>query len=63
MQVSEKVVMDLMRENAALSILEAEVIVALKLLDVQDMARLQVQMKRIIESLAAVDAVRRNHAQ
>jgi hypothetical protein len=61
--MNEKEIMAMMRENAALSILEAEVIVALKFLDVQDMARLQVQMKRIIESLAAIDAVRGNYAQ
>ena len=63
MQMSEKEIMAMMRENAALSILEAEVIVALKLLDVQDMPRLQVQMKHIVDSLAAIDAVRRSHAQ
>ena len=63
MQVSEKAVMDLMRENAALCILEAEVIVGLKILDTQDMPRLQVQMKRIVESLAAIDAVRKKNAQ
>jgi hypothetical protein len=62
-QMNEREIMSLLRENAALSILEAEVIVALKLLDVQDMPRLQVQMKRIVESLAAIDAVRRNYAQ
>jgi hypothetical protein len=61
--MNEREIMSLLRENAALSILEAEVIVALKLLDVQDMPRLQVQMKRIVESLAAIDAVRRNYAQ
>lgn len=62
-QMNEREIMSLLRENAALSILEAEVIVALKLLDVQDMPRLQVQMKRIVESLAAIDAVRGNYAQ
>lgn len=62
-QMSEFEIMAMMRENAALNILEAEVIVALKLLDVQDMARLQIQMKRIIESLAAIEAVRRTYAQ
>ena len=62
-QMNEREIMSLLRENAALSILEAEVIVALKLLDVQDMPRLQAQMKRIVESLAAIDAVRRNYAQ
>jgi hypothetical protein len=61
--MNEKEIMAMMRENAALSILEAEVIVALKLLDVQDMQRLQVQMKRIVDSLAAIDAVRGNYAQ
>lgn len=56
--MNERQMMALMRENAALNILEAEVIVALKLLEAGDMQKVEFQIKRIVESLQAIEAVR-----
>ncbi len=51
-------VMALMRENAALSILEAEVIVALKYYEVNSEQGLLGQIEKIKQTLAAIEAVR-----
>jgi hypothetical protein len=56
--MDERTVMALMRENAALSILEAEVIVALKYYDVNSEQGLVGQIQKIRETLAAIEAVR-----
>ena len=56
--MDERSVMALMRENAALSILEAEVIVALKYYDVNSEQGLVGQIQKIRETLAAIEAVR-----
>jgi hypothetical protein len=47
-----------MRENAALSILEAEVIVALKYYEVSSEQGLLGQIEKIKQTLAAIEAVR-----
>lgn len=56
--MDEREVMALMRENAALSILEAEVIVALKYYDVNSEQGLVGQIQKIRDTLAAIEAVR-----
>jgi len=56
--MNEKEVMALMRENAALSILEAEVIVALRYYESGSQQGLLGQIDKIYQSLAAIDAVR-----
>ena len=56
--MDERQVMALMRENAALSILEAEVIVALKYYDVSSEQGLIGQIEKIRQTLAAIEAVR-----
>jgi hypothetical protein len=56
--MDERQVMALMRENAALSILEAEVIVALKYYDVSSEQGLLGQIEKIRQTLAAIEAVR-----
>lgn len=56
--MDERAVMALMRENAALSILEAEVIVALKYYDVNSEQGLVGQIQKIRDTLAAIEAVR-----
>jgi hypothetical protein len=56
--MDERQVMALMRENAALSILEAEVIVALKYYDVNSEQGLLGQIEKIRQTLAAIEAVR-----
>jgi hypothetical protein len=56
--MDERQVMALMRENAALSILEAEVIVALKYYEVNSEQGLLGQIEKIKQTLAAIDAVR-----
>jgi hypothetical protein len=56
--MDERQMMALMRENAALSILEAEVIVALKYYDVSSEQGLLGQIEKIRQTLAAIEAVR-----
>lgn len=56
--MDERSIMALMRENAALSILEAEVIVALKYYEVNSEQGLVGQIQKIRETLAALEAVR-----
>jgi hypothetical protein len=56
--MDERKIMALMRENAALSILEAEVIVALKYYEVSSEQGLLGQIEKIKQTLAAIDAVR-----
>ena len=56
--MDERQIMALMRENAALSILEAEVIVALKYYEVNSEQGLVGQIQKIRETLAAIEAVR-----
>jgi hypothetical protein len=56
--MDERQVMALMRENAALSILEAEVIVALKYYEVNSEQGLLGQIEKIRQTLAAIEAVR-----
>lgn len=62
MPISENDVLALMRENAALSNLEAEVIMALKAYNVQDNALFQMSVNQIVICLQRIDEVRRrNH--
>ena len=59
MAISESDVLALMRENAALCNLEAEVIMALKAYDVKDFHLVENQLRNIIVCLQRVDEVRR----
>ena len=59
MPMSESDVLALMRENAALSNLEAEVIVALKAYDVKDFHLVENQLRNIVICLQRIDEVRR----
>lgn len=62
MPMSESDVLALMRENAALCNLEAEVIMALKAYQVGDQEMIQKQIEQIVVCLQRVDEVRRrNH--
>jgi hypothetical protein len=51
----------LMRENAALSTLEAEVIMALKYYEFGDDTGLKAQVQKVYESLELIDTVRRRN--
>ena len=51
----------LMRENAALSTLEAEVILALKYYAVGDDTGVKAQIQKVYESLEVIDTVRRRN--
>jgi len=53
----------LMRENAALATLEAEVILALKYYQVGDDTHVQAQIQKIFESLEVIDTVRRRNSE
>ena len=59
MTMSESDVLNLMRENAALCNLEAEVIVALKAYDVKDFHLVESQLRNIVVCLQRIDDVRR----
>ena len=62
MSMSESEILLLMRENAALSNLEAEVIMALKAYNVQDNELFQMSINQVIVCLQRIDEVRRrNH--
>jgi hypothetical protein len=57
--MSENEVLSLMRENAALCNLEAEVIVALKAYDIKDYHLVENQLRNIMICLQRIDDVRR----
>ena len=59
MTMSESDVLALMRENAALCNLEAEVIVALKAYDIKDYHLVENQLRNIMICLQRIDDVRR----
>ena len=59
MAMSESDVLALMRENAALCNLEAEVIMALKAYEAQDNSLFQMSVNQIVICLQRVDEVRR----
>jgi hypothetical protein len=59
--MSESEVLSMMRENAALCNLEAEVIVALKSYQVGDQKILNQQLNQIVICLQRLDELRRRH--
>jgi hypothetical protein len=61
MPTSEVTVLGLMRENAALCNLEAEVIIALKAFQVQDQQTVYNQLNQIVICLKRIDEVRRRN--
>ena len=61
MPITESEVLKLMRENAALCNLEAEVIVALKAYKVGDQKTIDQQLHEIVVCLQRVDEVRRRY--
>jgi hypothetical protein len=63
MPIDEAEVLKLMRENAALCNLEAEVILALKANAVGDNDMLQKQIQKIMLALQRVDDVRRRYGK
>ena len=63
MPIDEAEVLKLMRENAALCNLEAEVILALKANAVGDEAMLQNQIQQIMLCLQRIDDVRRRYGK
>ena len=63
MPIDETEVLKLMRENAALCNLEAEVILALKANAVGDEAMLQNQIQQIMLCLQRIDDVRRRYGK
>jgi hypothetical protein len=63
MPIDEAEVLKLMRENAALCNLEAEVILALKANAVGDNDMLQNQIQRVMLALQRIDDVRRRYGK
>ena len=63
MSMSESEILLLMRENAALCNLEAEVIVALKAYQVGDQQTLNQQLNQIVICLQRLDDVRRRYGK
>jgi len=63
MPMSESEILLLMRENAALCNLEAEVIVALKAYRVNDQDMLNQQLNQIVICLQRLDDVRRRYGK
>ena len=63
MSIDEVEILRLMRENAALCNLEAEVILALKANAVGDEKMLQSQISQIMVALQRVDDVRRRYGR
>jgi len=63
MPMSEGEVLLMMRENAALCNLEAEVIVALKAYQVGDQPTVQNQLNQIVICLQRLDDVRRRYGK
>ena len=61
MPITESEVLKLMRENAALCNLEAEVIVALKAYKVGDQKTVDQQLHEIVVCLQRIDEVRRRY--
>lgn len=61
MPMSENEILAMMRENAALCNLEAEVIVALKAYQVNDQQILNQQLNLIVVCLQRLDEVRRRY--
>jgi Ni,Fe-hydrogenase III large subunit len=59
--MSENEVLAMMRENAALCNLEAEVIVALKAYQVNDQPTIQNQLNAIVVCLQRLDEVRKRY--
>jgi Ni,Fe-hydrogenase III large subunit len=59
--MSESEILAMMRENAALCNLEAEVIIALKAYQVGDQQILNTQLSKIVTCLQRVDEVRRRY--
>lgn len=59
MPITENEMLALMRENAALCNLEAEVIIALKAYQVHDEKTVQHQLSQIVTCLQRIDEVRR----
>jgi len=63
MPMSESEILLMMRENAALCNLEAEVIVALKAYKVGDQQILNQQLNQIVVCLQRIDDVRRRYGK
>ena len=63
MALSENEILMLMRENAALCNLEAEVIVALKAYRVGDQKTVDQQLNEIVICLQRIDEVRRRYGK
>lgn len=63
MPMSESEILAMMRENAALCNLEAEVIVALKAYQVNDQLTVQHQLNQIVTCLQRIDEVRRRYGK
>ena len=63
MALSESEILAMMRENAALCNLEAEVIVALKAYKVGDEPTVQNQLNQIVICLQRIDEVRRRYGK
>jgi len=63
MPIDEAEVLNLMRENAALCNLEAEVILALKANAVGDMRMLENQIQQIMLCLQRIDDVRKRYGR
>jgi hypothetical protein len=63
MALSESEILAMMRENAALCNLEAEVIMALKAYDVQDNELFQKAVSQIVVCLQRIDDVRRRYGK
>ena len=61
MPITESEVLKLMRENAALCNLEAEVIIALKAYKVGDQKTIDQQLHEIVVCLQRIDEVRRRY--
>ena len=61
MPMSESEILAMMRENAALCNLEAEVIIALKAFQVQDQQTVYNQLNNIVVCLKRIDEVRRRN--
>ena len=63
MPMSESEILAMMRENAALCNLEAEVIVALKAYKVGDQKTVDQQLNEIVICLQRIDEVRRRYGK
>jgi hypothetical protein len=61
MPMSENEILSMMRENAALCNLEAEVIIALKAYQVGDQPTIQNQLSAIVVCLQRLDEVRKRY--